>query len=753
LSYSRIDAAVIRPATAVVFAVYLIALAAAAPFLLGGGKVRRVRGWNYSAPGRPGAVTAVEPEGPAAGVLSVGDRILSINGDGAYSGFFRPDNQVYNYPPGTKYQVRFLHQGEVREAELQITSRPEPSHFPLIAAFLFGSLTFTGIGLLMGWQRPESSTARLGWIACQLTGFIYIGLAFQAAAPGWKQPVEADILLSVEPWHMWFAYWFLEQFPFGAQVENLWKRIRYFLAAFCALEWSSYAWARAVNALANRNPHFFALLPSWRDAAGAIFQATALFSLGIAAIAVVARNYRAAQDPSVRRRIEIVAGATLFGFFGTALASGLRLPYGQVWGNLAPLPIPICFAYGVLRHRVLDLRLAVRRGLRRLLAKQFLRALTLIPLAAIAARMLRNPSVPAGATGNVAWIALVILATLALAFRNRVLARFDRWFFSETLDREKQVRALLFEIAGFDAWEEASAAASKRLAFLFGAESVAIHLEEAVCPADAALRLPVTGPAGRDYGFLSMGPKKSEEAYGPAERELIGIVAAQLGLVRENLLLAAARLDAVTSERTRIAREMHDTVGQGFAGISLYLEAARKSLPPSAGQAREFLEEARALASRSLQEARESVAALRAASGSNLDLRLRMLARPAQAGPPEIAVDLQEGVCALASADAQWHLARIAEEAVTNACKHAAATQINVALRAEGERLVLRVRDDGGGFDARSINARGYGIVGMRERLGELRGILDIVSAPGKGAEIRAEVPFAPAMAAAGGAH
>jgi signal transduction histidine kinase len=750
LAYSWIDAAVIRRATAVAFAVYLAALAAAVPLLLKE-KETRVPGWSYSLPSRPGAVTFVDPQGPAAGILAVGDRILSIDGEMHYSGRFRPDYQIWGYPAGTKYHVRFLHQGEVREADLRIESRPHASTLPLIVAFLFGSLTFTGIGVLMGWQRPESPTARLGWMACQLTGFMYLGLALNANAAGWRLPPLANLFLAIEPMHQWFAYRFLEQFPFAAPIGRFWRRTRMFLLSLCLLAWISHAAYQVGFALSTSDAHRWALIPAWLSAPE--IQAIDLLALVLAATGVVVRNYRAAQDPSARRRIEIVAVATVLGLSGSLLSAAMRSPQAHFWGNLAPLPIPVCFAYGVLRHRVLDLRLVIRRGLRRLLAKQLLRALTLIPLAAIAARMLWNPNIPVGAASNVAGILLVIVAALALEFRGRILAALDRWFFTETLDREKQVRALLVEIAGFDAWEDAAQTAARRLAFIFAAESVEITVENAAHPDGEALRLPVAGPGGRSYGYLWMGPKKSEEAYSPAERDLIGIVSSQLGLVRENLLLAAARLDAVESERNRIAREMHDTVGQGFAGISLYLEAARKSLPPSAGQAREFLEEARALATRSMREARESVAALRAAGGSDLDLRLRSLARAAQAGPPEIAVDLEEGACGLASTDAQWHLARIAEEAVTNACKHAAATRIQVALRTEGERLVLRVRDDGGGFDPRSLRAQGYGIVGMRERLGELRGVLDIVSAPGEGAEIRAEVPFAPLMAAAGGAH
>ena len=92
-----------------------------------------------------------------------------------------------------------------------------------------------------------------------------------------------------------------------------------------------------------------------------------------------------------------------------------------------------------------------------------------------------------------------------------------------------------------------------------------------------------------------------------------------------------------------------------------------------------------------------------------------------------------------ASADAHWHLARIAEEAVTNARKHSSASRVTVDLALEGSNLVLRVGDDSRGFDPAGARDRGYGLTGMRERVAELNGSVAISAAPGQGVEIRAE--------------
>jgi signal transduction histidine kinase len=236
-----------------------------------------------------------------------------------------------------------------------------------------------------------------------------------------------------------------------------------------------------------------------------------------------------------------------------------------------------------------------------------------------------------------------------------------------------------------------------------------------------------------------LGPKKSEEPYSSSERDLLEAVAAQIGLVRECLLAAEDRFQAVLDERNRIARELHDTLSQGFAGISLHLEAVRSAMDGSPEQARESLDAARSIARDSMREARESLRDLRV-SASHLEVRLRALAERSPERP-KVSVVLHEGVGALASSDAGWHLARVAEEAVTNVFKHARATRVDIELKPEGELLILRIRDDGAGFDPTAAGARGFGLLGMRERMDQLRGSIEIVSVPGEGTEIRAAVP------------
>ncbi len=254
--------------------------------------------------------------------------------------------------------------------------------------------------------------------------------------------------------------------------------------------------------------------------------------------------------------------------------------------------------------------------------------------------------------------------------------------------------------------------------------------------------LEVDSAAFDDHGALQLGPRKSGEPISDSEQQLLALVTAQARLVRERSNLAEGHSAAVETERQRIAREIHDTAGHGFAGIALYMDAARKTFQAgSPDQASNFLEEASALARHSLRETRASIAGLRETADVDLSARLNNLASRNHAGPPFVSVHIEPDDVPPASSSARWHLVRIAEEAVANACKHAAASHIRVELAANTHTLCLRVHDDGRGFDPSQTGNQGYGLAGMRERTAQLQGSLTIVSAPGQGTEIRAEVP------------
>ena len=207
------------------------------------------------------------------------------------------------------------------------------------------------------------------------------------------------------------------------------------------------------------------------------------------------------------------------------------------------------------------------------------------------------------------------------------------------------------------------------------------------------------------------------------------------------------RFALVLEERARLAREIHDTLAQGFVGISSQLDAVALSMPQGESPARQYLEMARRMARHSLTEARRSVMDLRASVLENQDLAAALQAgtRMWTAGAPvEVAVDVT-GRAATLPDDVEQHLLRIAQEAVTNVVKHAGASKIFIKLHTEARKLYLRITDNGRGFEQGGVfSAAGghFGLIGMRERAERLGGELRLVSHPGKGTEVEVMVPL-----------
>jgi two-component system, NarL family, sensor kinase len=232
-----------------------------------------------------------------------------------------------------------------------------------------------------------------------------------------------------------------------------------------------------------------------------------------------------------------------------------------------------------------------------------------------------------------------------------------------------------------------------------------------------------------------------------AELRLLSTIAYQVGISIERARLAedATRL-ARAEERTRMAREIHDTLAQGLTAIALNIEGAMHRLETHPEQARERLERALAMARENLEDARRSVLDLRSASrleGKPLAEALAGLARSftSDSGVP---VRVAAAATERLPLRIETELFRVAQEALTNVRKHAHASEVELALRRRGSTLTLSVRDDGRGFSPRSRHSDGlsHGIVGMRERAKLLGGRLQISSAPGKGSRIVARVPL-----------
>jgi len=228
---------------------------------------------------------------------------------------------------------------------------------------------------------------------------------------------------------------------------------------------------------------------------------------------------------------------------------------------------------------------------------------------------------------------------------------------------------------------------------------------------------------------------------------IVFAAAAIWGLYNLRLRQIRERFSLVLEERGRLAREIHDTLAQGFVGISSQLDAVALALNSRLDLARTHLDLARKMARHSLTEARRSVMDLRASAleGHDLPAALSQAAHQWTAGSPiEVEVNV-EGENHPLPEETEQHLLRIAQEAVTNAVKHARASQVRIHLEMANRKLSLSVADNGRGFEqeeAFSEVGGHFGLLGMRERAARLGGELQLHSQPGQGTEVAVTVPL-----------
>jgi signal transduction histidine kinase/ligand-binding sensor domain-containing protein len=231
-----------------------------------------------------------------------------------------------------------------------------------------------------------------------------------------------------------------------------------------------------------------------------------------------------------------------------------------------------------------------------------------------------------------------------------------------------------------------------------------------------------------------------------------------LAVVGTVLLMAAtwyARLRAVRNqyalvfaERARVSREIHDTLLQSLAAIGVELETIATELDESQTPARDGLRRLRRQVGHCLREARESILELRNTSMKPRALvdSLRELAESTTRSKGVVTEFSMSGRPQSSSADAEMQLLRIAQESVNNAVRHGRATQVQIALSFDDKRIVMRVSDDGRGFEpgqheAAPDTGHHLGLLTMRERAARVRGRIEITSSPGHGTTIETSVP------------
>ena len=232
---------------------------------------------------------------------------------------------------------------------------------------------------------------------------------------------------------------------------------------------------------------------------------------------------------------------------------------------------------------------------------------------------------------------------------------------------------------------------------------------------------------------------------------LVGLVGAAWLAYRVRVEQIKGRLQVVLAERNRIARELHDTLIQGFSGVTMQMQAlaARLKQPDDLATLTEIIHDAGGC----LSEARRSVAGLRnpentgnpESAGSGLTAAI---AQSAQQLTEESDVRLQlrlQPIAARIHPDVEYNVLRIVQEAIANTLKHAQASSVEVQLSSTAELVTISVHDDGLGFDAtqhlEQAQPGHYGLIGMRERASQIGATIDWRSQLRQGTTVTLRLP------------
>lgn len=302
-------------------------------------------------------------------------------------------------------------------------------------------------------------------------------------------------------------------------------------------------------------------------------------------------------------------------------------------------------------------------------------------------------------------------------------------------------------LLSFPGLHEGSYHLAVRIANAQGPSSPAVLLRFDILPpwhrTWPAYALYILGGALAVYGLTRWSVRRAHDR----NLALEGIVRERTGQLKATMqkLNEGTRNAATLAERGRLAGEIHDSVQQGLSGLMLQLDATLK-LPAISGDVRSRLNVARNMISFTREEVQHAVWDMESPllEGTELDEALRKIAALIGSGASKIEISVSGLRAALPSAT-QHHLLRIAQEAITNAVRHAGPTTITVRLEYRMGAVFLGIADQGNGFSPKDVLEKSvghFGLRGLRGRAAKIGGDLRIESSPGQGTTIEVVVPL-----------
>jgi hypothetical protein len=552
-------------------------------------------------------VSQVDPASPADGLLAPGDRVVSVTTE---QGPVAPGAaSPATLDQGTEYVVRVERDGVERDVTLATPATCQWGLSVAIACSCAISLACFALALLLGLTRPDLPIARLGCVTFFAAALGFLSMALDPVRPffvGWERGVYAAITVA-GPLDFAFAYHFFRSVPRAGACDGLWKALTYVFYALAVLFIIPNAYVLTV-VFANSGGTRVEAAPEGGTLLYAYFVAYRVYmvtALG-AGYAVMIRNYLRVTDLDERRRIRWAVYGTAASVLPfvllqvvdfVAVSLGARSIVADA-GNFALVQsiqslfilIPATFGYTILKHRVFDVDVAVRQGVRYLFAKGVIEVLLALPVVGLVIRVLRHPDMTVGELLFDNWLTLALIAAAAasLALRARLRERIDRRFFRNVYDSERLLLGLVDDIKEQESISDISRRVSteleaalhpKRLIIVYRGEddpdlmvgySSGEHDVEAFrLPSNAeilrilegdsrahlvaadseqlppeeldllhrhkiVLVVPMLGSDRRLVGLLLLGEKRSEEPYSRRDRALLEAVAAQMAIVREN---------------------------------------------------------------------------------------------------------------------------------------------------------------------------------------------------------------------------
>jgi signal transduction histidine kinase len=218
----------------------------------------------------------------------------------------------------------------------------------------------------------------------------------------------------------------------------------------------------------------------------------------------------------------------------------------------------------------------------------------------------------------------------------------------------------------------------------------------------------------------------------------------QLSLAHDQLQQYALQIEdlAAVQERNRIARDIHDSLGHALTALNVQLQTVVKLWSVNSNEAKRFLEQAQKLGDTAIKEVRRSVHSLRADTKTDTDLErviLPLVADFQKGTGIEVLRQIQPGV--ILPAQIAKTLYRVVQEALTNTCKYAQASQVQIKMHTQAGQLHLSIIDNGQGFDPTCAQS-GFGLQGIQERVAALQGQVRFQSQPGEGCQIVIDLPL-----------